>query len=219
MTSSRSFFIFCLFLVLVLLSLGAWQLARKTEKEKLLTALENAYTSPLQEVDTVKTPGLFQPLFAKGHFLAKKTVYLSAKTHQGKSGFYVLDVFQTQGGHFLLVQRGWSATPHASPPLHPLTIEGIARNPSPPTYFQPKNTPPTYFWIDLAALSVDLNCPLLPYYIVAKTSFEAHIYPTDPIPRPSNNHLQYAITWFILAFTLIFVLLYKKKHFLQKELP
>lgn len=217
MNYSRSFAIFCLVLILGLLSLGTWQLYRKEEKEILLKALAKAYETPPQDADEVKTPSLFQPLFIKGRFLPNKTIFLSAKTHQGKSGVYVLDVFQTQGKKFLLVQRGWAQTPTASPPLQTLTLEGIARLPSPPTYFQPKNTPPTYFWIDLKALSDELNLSLLPYYIVSKTSYDTHVLPTDPIPFPSNNHLQYAITWYILAFFLLCVLFYRKKYFLQKE--
>ncbi len=216
----RSFAIFCLALILGLLSLGTWQLHRKEEKEILLKALSKAYEEPSQNVDEVKVPALFQPLFVKGHFLTHKTIFLSAKTHQGRVGVYVLDVFQTQGGQFLLVQRGWSqATKTSPPPLDTLTVEGIARIPSPPTYFQPKNTPPTYFWIDLKALSHELGVPLLPYYIVSKTSYDPQILPTDPIPLPSNNHLQYAITWYFLAFSLLFVLFYNRKNFLQKERP
>jgi len=214
---SRSFAIFCLVLSLCLLSLGTWQIYRKEEKETLLKALEKAYTTLPQDADEVETPSLFQPLFIKGHFLANKTIFLSAKTHKGKSGVYVLDIFQTQKGQFLLIQRGWSQTTTPSLPLNTLTIEGIARVPSPPTYFQPKNTPPTYFWIDLKALSHELNLPLLPYYIVSKTSYDPHILPTDPIPFPSNNHLQYAITWYILAFSILFVFFYSRKHFLKKE--
>lgn len=217
MRYSRSFAIFCLLLILGLLSLGTWQLYRKEEKEALLKALAQAHTAPPQDADKVQTPSLFQPLFVKGHFLANKTIFLSAKTHQGKSGVHVLDVFHTQGGQFLLVQRGWSQITKAAPPLNTLVLEGIARTPSHPTYFQPNNTPPTYFWIDLKALSNELGVPLLPYYIVSKTSYDPQILPTNPIPLPSNNHLQYAITWYLLAFSLLFVFLYNRKHFLQKD--
>jgi len=214
---SRSFAIFCLVFILCLLGLGTWQLYRKEEKEALLKALAQINTTSPQDADKVKAPSLFQPLFVKGHFLPNKTIILSAKTHQGKSGVYVLDVFQTQEGHFLLVQRGWSQNSTVSPPSHTLMIEGVARLPSPPTYFQPNNAPPTYFWIDLKAISTELGIRLLPYYIVSKASYDPQILPTDPIPLPTNNHLQYAITWYFLAFSLLFVFFYNRKYFLQKD--
>lgn len=211
MLHSRSFIIFSLVLIIAFLGLGSWQLLRKQEKEALLSTLETAQTMPPEDVDALETPTLFQPLFAVGHFLNRSPLFLSAKTYHGKNGFYVLGVFRTQRGKYLLVQRGWSQTQDISSLVEGLKIEGIARVPSSPTIFQPQNTPPTYFWIDLNLLSKEVGVPLLPYYIVAKASYDPHIYPTDPLPIPRNPHLQYAITWYSLALILMIMLFYKKK--------
>ena len=208
-----SFFIFGGCLILIFLSLGTWQLHRKGEKEALLTALSQSQSKPAQDIDTVPAPSLFQPLSAIGHFLPNKTIFLQSKIYQGKSGVYVLDVFQTAHGKFLLVQRGWSSKKIFSPPLGKLKIEGIARTPSSPHFFQPLNSAPTYFWIDLPALSQDLNLPLLPFYLVAKSSFDPQILLTDPFPLPPNNHLHYAITWYCLAFALLVMLLWNHKYY------
>jgi len=214
----RSFFIFGLFLIVALLGLGTWQLHRKTEKEALLEALAQSQKTAARDIDKGSfTPSLFEPLYAEGHFVPGKTIFLQSKVHQGKSGVYILDVFQTQKGKFLLIQRGWSAREIADLPLEIMKIEGIARNPSRPHYFQPANKPPTYFWIDLKALSQDLDLPLLPYYLVAKDTSDPRIQPTPPIPIPRNNHLQYAITWYSLAFILLGMLLWVRKHYWKKE--
>ncbi len=212
-----SFFFFSFTLISIFCGLGTWQLYRKTEKDTLLTALAQSQYKPVQDIDAVITPSLFQPLSAKGHFLPDKTRFLQSKTYQGKSGVYVLDVFQTEKGKFLLVQRGWSPKEISLPPSGKLKITGIARKPSSPHFFQPLNSPPTYFWIDLQALSQDLNLSLLPYYVVAKSSLNSQILPTDPIPLPSNNHFQYAVTWYGLAFGLAVMLLWNSKYFRKKE--
>ncbi len=206
-----SFTLFTLFFILVFLGLGTWQLQRKTEKEALLQALEHSQKKQPENVDSLQTPDLFQPLFAEGHFLPNKTIFLQSKTHQGKSGVYVLDVFETEKGQFLLVQRGWSPKEISSTPSGYLRIEGISRTPSLPNSFQPNNTPPTYFWINLTSLSQDLNLPLLPYYLVAKAPLDPQILPTDPIPLPRNHHLGYAITWYCLAFALLIMLLWSRR--------
>jgi len=207
------FLIFSLFLVGILLSLGTWQLYRKGEKEALLEYLTQSQQQLPQNVDTLSSPMLFQPLVAEGHFMPNKTIALQSKVHEGKNGVYILDVFQTKKGQFLLVQRGWSPKEIRTSPQGEMKIEGITRLPSSPTYFQPANTEGTYFWIDLKALSQDLQVPLLPYYLVSKESFDPHIFPTNAIPIPRNNHLEYAITWYSLAICLLFMLLWGKKYY------
>lgn len=214
---SLSFLLFTLFFILIFVSLGTWQLHRKTEKEALLHTLATVWDRTSQDVDTLQTLPHLKPLYAKGQYLSRKTIFLQSRTHQGKNGVYVLDFFQTVGGKYLLVQRGWSAKEVASPPSGIVTLEGIGRTPFPPTYFQPSNKPPTYFWIDLELLSKELNVPLLPYYLVAKSSDDPHILPTPPFPIPPNNHLEYAITWYSLAFMLLIVLLWLiKSWFLRR---
>lgn len=214
---SRSFIFFSLFLILVFLGLGTWQLKRRTEKEALLYSLATAWIGEVYNVDEVQTPFLMKPHAAEGHYVPGKRIFLQARTYQGKSGVYVLDVFQTQKGKFLLVQRGWSLKERAALPSGNIKIEGIVRTPSPPTYFQPLNKPPAYFWIDIDILSKELHVPLLPYYLVAKASGDPQIIPTDPFPLPRNNHLEYAITWYSLAFALLVMLLWSLKNSLHKE--
>jgi surfeit locus 1 family protein len=217
-THSLSFLIFTLCFILIFAGLGTWQLQRKTEKEALLHTLTTVWEKEVQDVDHLQDMPHVTPLYATGHYLPGKTIFLQAKTYQGKRGVYVLDLFQTNGGKYLLVQRGWSASEDVRLHTNKLTLEGIGRTPSRPTYFQPANTPPTYFWIDLALLSKEWGVPLLPYYMVAKSSDDPRILPTPPFPLPSNNHLEYALTWYSLAFTLLVVLLWLiKNRFLRRS--
>ena len=192
---NRTFSLFTFILIFILLGLGTWQLQRKSEKEALFESLSQSQKNPPQNVDNIKTPTLFQPLNAVGKFVPGKTIFLQSKVHQGKNGVYVLDIFQTQKGQYLLVQRGWSQTEMTLPPPGHLHIQGIARTPSPPTYFQPANSPPTYFWIDLKALSHNLNIPLLPYYLVAKTSGGSPdpTYASLPSPHQQSPIIRYNV--------------------------
>lgn len=195
-------------LILIFLSLGTWQVIRKGEKEALLETLaQSRYAKPI-DINSISHPKAFQVLSAKGHFVPGKTIFLQSKTHEGKAGVYVLDVFQIDDGHYVLTQRGWAPKELTSLPSERVTIEGVVRLQTPPSYFQPENKAPTYFWVDLERLSKDLSLPLLPYYLVLKSSFHPQILPTDPIPLPRNNHLSYAITWYLLAFLLLIMLFY-----------
>ena len=212
----NGFLCFISFFIVLCLALGTWQLVRKGEKEVLLESLRVAQKASPENVDSLKSPKPFQPLFAEGHFIPGKTVFLQAKTFEGRGGVYVLSVFETLKGQFLLVQRGWAAQEIVSHPEGNLRFEGVLRKPSAPNYFQPLNNPPTYFWIDLDLLSRKLNVPLLPYYVIATSSFDANIYPVKPLPSLPNNHLEYATTWYLLAFALGFMLWWHKYFYLKR---
>ncbi|MBL8675889.1 MAG: SURF1 family protein [Alphaproteobacteria bacterium] len=216
MKRKRSFLVFVLLSIFIFLGLGTWQVYRKEGKEVLLKSLEMAQKALPKNLDSLKSPTALQSIFAKGHFLAEKTIFLKAKTYQGKNGIYVLNVFQTQGGKFLLVQRGWAPYEITALPQGDLRVEGVLKMPAPPNYFQPSNEPPTYFWIDLPLISKALNVPLLPYYLVATSSFDAEIFPVKPFPSLTNNHLQYALTWYFLAFSLGIMLLWHKYFYLKR---
>lgn len=211
--SAYLFILFGFFMVCIFIVLGTWQLARKTEKEALLHSLATAWEGEVFNIDEIKMPTPLKPYYAQGHYLPGKTIFLQSKTHQGRNGIYILDVFQTLQGKYLLVQRGWSAKEHKILSSDNLKIEGIVRAPSLPTYFQPINKPPFYFWIDLAMLSQELKVPLLPYYMVARSSDDPQILPTEPMPLPRNNHLEYAITWYALAFSVLIMLLWNVKNY------
>ena len=215
--SSLLFLLLMLSSVFVFLGLGTWQLYRKGEKEALIAALVEGRALPLHNVDDKGSLALFQPVVAEGRFLPDKTIFLLVKTHKGKAGQFVLDVLRTQGGKFLLVQRGWTQRKQVRVSEGLVRIEGTARIPSAPSLFQPVNTPPIYFWIDLPLLAREIGHPLLPYYMVAKASDDPAILPTDPVPFPPNNHFQYAMTWYGLACVVLFMLLYRNTYFLKKD--
>jgi len=211
MIAPHSFSFFMLTCVGVLLSLGTWQLYRKEEKETLIQTMQTHRALPAQNVDEKGDILPFQPLIAQGTFIPNQMIFLLSKTHQGKAGKLVLHVLRTQGGQYLLVQRGWTQEETVAFPQGQILLEGTARVPTPPTLFQPPNTPPSYFWIDLVHLSKEICHPLLPYYMVAKTSSDPAILPLDPLPTLPNNHLQYALTWYGLACVVLFMLFYRNK--------
>ncbi|MBX9786724.1 MAG: SURF1 family protein [Alphaproteobacteria bacterium] len=216
MKGKKTFCFLMLVFIALCLSLGTWQVYRKAEKEALLKSLERAQKASPENLDSVKALKALQPIFAQGHFLTEKTIFLKAKTHQGKNGVYILNVFQTQGGKYLLVQRGWAPYEITALPQDNLKVEGMLKTPATPNYFQPSNEPPNYFWIDMALLSQTLNVPLLPYYLVATFSFDTEIFPVKAFPSLTNNHLQYAITWYFLAFALGIMLLWHKYFYLKR---
>lgn len=202
---------------MILIGLGTWQLQRKEEKEALLNELAKIEEQTPQNIDHLQSFSMFVPAYAIGHFIPNKTIYIQSKTYQGQNGVYVLDFFETEKGQVFLVQRGWSKGEGATIPSGNLTITGVARYPSKPNFFQPANKPSAYFWIDIDQLSQEMGRPLLPYYLVLKDTLDPHILATTPIPMPRNKHLEYALTWYFLAFLIGIMFLWKKYYFRNED--
>ena len=106
MKGKSAFFYFILFFIVLCFALGTWQVQRKGEKEALIKSLEMAQKAAPEGIDSLKKPKPFQRIFTEGHFVPGRTIFLQAKTYKGKNGVYVLSVFETREGQFLLVQRG-----------------------------------------------------------------------------------------------------------------
>ncbi|NCU71069.1 MAG: hypothetical protein EBV56_02860, partial [Candidatus Fonsibacter lacus] len=66
--------------------------------------------------------------------------------------------------------------------------------------------------VDMDNLKKSLSKNIYPFLIIQTTQSNKDIIPNNYEVRLSNNHLQYAITWYGLALvTVIFFLYYRKK--------
>ncbi len=113
-------------------------------------------------------------------------------------------------GRIILVDRGW--VPAAAPVTAPsglVTITGYARPPEHPWTFGVADDPAhrQFFHLDPAIIAGALGLNrVAPFTLMAIGPAE----PGDPIPlehlpRPPNNHLSYALTWYGLAAALIVI--------------
>ena len=175
--------------ILTMIALGIWQLQRKGEKEALLSIYENAAKQPSLAYPAV--PDLANlPLFRQSGVQCIRVIgwrTISGTSQAGEAGFAHLAQCQTGGaeGPGAIVAIGWSKRPDP-PAWRGGAINGI---------IAPNKPEP----IKLVATDKVDGLELL-----AKPS-------PDSIP---NNHLLYAIQWFIFAFAaaVIFVLAVRKKQ-------
>ena len=93
-------------------------------------------------------------------------------------------------------------------------IEGYTKKITPVHLFTPKNsfTEDFVYSIDIEYLKKTLNKDIYPLLIIQTSPNNKDIISNDYEIHITNNHLQYAITWYGLAlFTIIFFLYYRKK--------
>jgi len=202
-------------MVLILVGLGTWQVFRLQWKLGILAeiaAAERAAPVPL---------GAAPPRFAKvsvtGHFLYDKAADYGADvrdTSRGPAmGAQQIVPLVRPGAPPVLVDRGWipesSAAPVDDPPGE-VTVTGYVRPTELPHWFTPAPdlAARRFYTLDTAAIGLALGLPQPePFVLIAlgKILPETYPIPAQHLPRPPNDHLSYAITWYGLAVAAIVV--------------
>lgn len=219
--------------LILLLGLGSWQVLRLFEKEAMIAEREARITAAPVELPAPGTaapeslaPLEFRRAVAAGEFLHDKEFFLAARTMRGNVGYQIVTPLRLISGGTLLVNRGWVPEAQKDPAKRaegqvagPVTVDGAIRLPGHQNWLQPDNEPQNnvWFWFDLQAMAQEAGIPaaeLVPVFLEA-----------GPTPNPGgipiggqtkvtlpNDHLQYAITWYILAVALaVIYILYHRR--------
>jgi surfeit locus 1 family protein len=212
----------------VLVSLGTWQLERKAWKEALIAKIAaRVGAAPVPIGATMQTlpPGedfAYLHVAAKGRFLHDKERYLYAPSPQGLA-WHVYAPLELGPGLIVWVNRGLvpdaSKAPatRAAGQVDGLTeVRGVVRLMPMPTLFTPRNDVAgnLWYWPDLNAMTAsafpDGSVKAMGLFVEA----DAEPAPPGGLPRGGvtrialpNRHLEYALTWYGLATTLIGVYL------------
>jgi surfeit locus 1 family protein len=153
-----------------------------------------------------------------GRFLHASEIFL-AETHRGKVGFDIVTPLVRDDGGVVFVNRGWipAETRNAAvradiSPDGPVSIEGLVRATGVRNWLTPDNDLEKnyWFWLDPAAMATFAGVDAPPLVVVMGPTADADALPAGHRYEINiaNDHLQYAITWFILAvaFAVIYVM-------------
>ncbi len=219
-------------LVVAMVWLGFWQLQRLEWKRALIETMESRRAAPAIALPSSATGGKidaealdYRRVRAKGRLHHDKEIHLIAHTAVGRLGYHVITPLEREDGAFVLVNRGWVPTELKTPETRlagqapgELEITGIARLPWEGGGFVPDNDrlKNVWFYGDLAAMARHLElAPVAPVFIEADASPNPGGWPLGGQTRLSlsNDHLGYALTWFVLAGALIIIyVLYHRKR-------
>jgi surfeit locus 1 family protein len=205
-----------------LVSLGVWQLHRLAWKRDLIERVEQRVHAP-----PVAAPGRAQwpqvtvanseylHVSVQGRFRHDREALVQAVTELG-GGFWVITPFETVDGFVVLINRGFVPPPRRDPMTRPqgqiegvTTVTGLLRISETGGAYLRANEPAANRWYsrDVAAIAAARGLTdVAPYFIDADAS--AGQSDAGPIGGLtviafSNNHLQYALTWFGLALMVV----------------
>ena len=205
------FSVFVYFIILVLLSLGFWQLYRLSWKLDLINQIENSLKVDPVEFQNVEKKNYLR-IKTSGQIDFKKQIYLYNLNETGKPGFEVINPIKI-GNEDYLINRGWIPFDKKNKPeiniIDQKNIIGTLMLQSKSSSFKPKNEIDKNYWftLDREDILKFTGRNFSKYIIYLNGSYEN--------PRPklitakiSNNHKKYAITWFSMAISILLIYLY-----------
>ena len=223
---------FHLFLVSIISSLvvlGFWQLQRLEWKNEILSKIEDNYNNTVTDFPFHDDTSQFEYMRTKirGHYLPDRLMFFYKSNLAGDSGFNIVVPFKTIEGNTVYVDGGW--IPYEDKKQFDITfidksdildLSGVLIFKKDRKYFTPKNDYSENIWYLLNTDEMDLvhNLSSSDYVLklVDQKYFEEFLIEFKPT-NINNNHLQYAITWFLMALFISIFYIYLIKQQVKKR--
>ena len=211
------FNLFSILIIFLLFSLGAWQLARLKWKQELILEIQNS-TNQQAKIFQANSHKNFQKVKLEGKLL-KKNYFIYRLSEKGKYGFDLLSALQIDPSNTLLIKRGWTNKIDNKMKLNntqeTFVFEGVLYPLKNKGLFTPDNSPKENFlyYFDKQKFERELNSKFYSYILVQDEKDQTYLnLENKQIVTISNNHLQYAVTWFVLGIGIIIAFwFYKRK--------
>lgn len=215
-----------LVLVVLLVALGFWQLARSDAKEKLIVRYEANHALPtlkLNHADWAAEQLHFRAVVVSGELQNAPVLMLNNRVQQGRIGFHHLSLLRLDGAAtYLLVNRGWVPAMDDGGPmiqgagvqsgrqtlrglLVPVPSSGLRLGePRLHSGTQALELP----YLDLPWLEQTLNVDLLPLMLLLDEDvIEQYQQQRQAVWLSPQRHQGYALQWFLLALLLAIIYL------------
>ena len=200
------------------LSLGVWQMERRAWKRDILDRIAAHQAAPPMALDELLKGDPLRFEYGRvrlaGTLLHDKEFFLAARSLKEKVGMQVVTPVRTDSGAIVLFDRGWVPSEKKDPAKRAegqlsgrVELTGIVRRSQVKRQFAPDNDPAKNFWFHVDVPLMRQMAGGSPDPVLDTFFLEA-----DATPNPGgvpvggqtrldipNDHLQYAITWFLIA--------------------
>ena len=231
---------------LLFLSLGIWQLNRAEEKRTMLALESEASNSAALSINAVLddvdgAARSYARVTINGVWQPEKQLLWDNRVLAGKAGYEVITPLLTDSGITILVNRGWvgvgpsrTQLPDVTKGLDdevPVSFLGVVSQPSKglasgPAVESSDTWPKRVQYLDYAAFNETFGNEFVPALIQGRLAGEPvtqewHLagnwQPTESF-GPSR-HLGYAVQWFALLVTLVFLYLWYEVRLFRAKQP
>jgi len=212
--------------LIVCLALSAWQMDRRAWKLDILDRIATNQAAAAVTLDELVKDDPLKHEYGRarisGSFLHDREFYLAARGPKEEVGLHVITPLKADDGRVVLFDRGFIPSPKKDPKTRAagqiaghVDLVGIVRRSQIKRQFAPDNDPAKNFWFHV-------DVPLMRQMAAgtADPRLDAFFLDADAAPNPGglpiggqthldipNDHLQYAITWFLIGMALVGVYL------------
>lgn len=188
----------------ILIALGVWQLQRLDWKEGMLAQIQAQIDAPAVPLPATVDPSMkYAPVTVSGTTTGEEIDVLSGTKERG-GGYQIVSGFVTDDGRRIMVDRGFVPQEARHDPRPPVRLEitGNLHWPDEKGSATPDPNLDENIWFarDVPAMAAQLQTQ--PVLVVA-SFVTGDAQGVEPIPVAiegiPNNHLSYAVQWFMIA--------------------
>ncbi len=209
--------------VIIMLGLGVWQLQRLQWKTEIMERIaERTAQAPANFEGGLtwdESKDEYRRIRLRGSFVHDQELYLAARSRNNNVGFHVITPFVLTNGMAVLVNRGWVPSERRDPAKRAegqikgeTDVVALVRLTQKQGMMQPDNDPAknVWFYVDVEEMKKASGVATeIDYWFEADATPNPGGFPIGGQTRISlpNDHLQYAVTWFVFAVTLTVIFL------------
>ena len=218
-----------LFVISLLITLGFWQLQRLEWKNALLSKIEDNYNNITIDFPFLESSSQFEYMNSNidGNYLSEKLMFFYRSNLNGDSGFNVVIPFKTTEGVIVYVDNGWIPFKNKENldidfinKSKVYSLSGALIFKKDRKYFTPENDYNENIWYllntDEMDSVLDLSSSNYILKLIDQNYFEEFLIEFNPT-NIKNNHLQYAVTWFLMALFISIFYIYLIKQQVRKR--
>jgi surfeit locus 1 family protein len=218
--------LFSLPVLILCLGLALWQMDRREWKLGILDRIATNQVADPVTLDTLQAGDPLKHEYGRvkisGTFMHDREFYLAARGPKEDVGLHVVTPLKTDDGRIVLFDRGFIPSSKKDPKTReagqvagPVDLVGVVRRSQVQRQFAPDNDPAKNFWFH-----VDVSLMRQMAGGAADPKLDTFFLEADAAPNPGglpiggqthldipNDHLQYAITWFLIGMALVGVYL------------
>lgn len=188
----------------ILVSLGVWQLHRLAWKESMLADIQRSIEGAPVPLPAAVDPSMkYLPVTVSGTTMGQEIDVLSG-TRESGGGYQIVSALVTDDGRRILLDRGFVDQDHKRDPRPPVRLDVVGNLHWPQEKGSATPAPNLdqniWFARDVPAMAKALGTE--PVLVVA-AEVRGDAQGVEPIPVAiegiPNNHLSYAVQWFMIA--------------------